>query len=203
MSLSVKQGISRPRQNIHNIKINSIALSSTGQDGSQGSGSCGSGWLPNAECWRLWEPGGAPGSCSHAGEWGTGPCWGKGGATLPIHEHQHFNNLLSIPLFPPNPFRNTCRTISWLSGQNEKKRLAKKFNSSRRQSLCALTYTSSTEKDQHSVWRKAHVTDYLSWDAAKLTLTLLSRGVRLWVLKLQSRVGSPVSSHPVNTQPHP
>lgn len=36
MSLSVKQGISRPRQNIHNIKINSIPLSSTGQESSHG-----------------------------------------------------------------------------------------------------------------------------------------------------------------------
>lgn len=32
----MKQGISRPRQNIHNIKINSIPLSITGQESSHG-----------------------------------------------------------------------------------------------------------------------------------------------------------------------
>lgn len=92
-------GLSRPRQNIHNIKINSIPLPSTGQERLHG--------LCSRRIESLTLCGDDPDSqepCARQGREAPSPSQGRGVEHIDLPQHPY-----PYPLSPPL-CRNTCRT---------------------------------------------------------------------------------------------
>lgn len=165
----MKQELSRPWQNIHNIKINSIPLSSTVQESSQSFCSrseeslipCATGW------WSLtWAPRSSVRSRKEGAQAPLGKRRGPRvwtGVSIPVTYYPH---PLPTPSYP-TLFKTTWRTINWLLGisterfsepllQNEKE-------TSQETDVC-LAKAYKAEGGKHLIWRQSVCTASFIWE---------------------------------------
>lgn len=164
----MKQGLSRPWQNTHNIKINSIPLSSTVQESSQSAS-----LIPGATGW--WSLTWAPKSCVWSRKEGAQAPLGKRrgsrvwtGVSIPVTYYPH-------PLPTPSYstlFKTTYGTISWLlciSTERFNEPLLQNEKETSQETgppdVC-LAKAYKAEGEKHLTWRQSMCTaSYERWNA--------------------------------------